>query len=212
MAVGRLKTEAQLAEFIRDELNVEAFRVAQGDAMFRLAALEARFPVADLDLASPNNPAWRALAFGTGRYAAAAAGTYFFDGAGGIQANGANAGSTAMLALRASDFAVAGKTTKLRLVVVTMTNGTAPANTLTFGLHPVTSAGAAGLQTLTLGAAVAGSAIAVANPAANICVPTFGPEFALPADAAYILGLVSSGGGAANSVRGSHVQLQMRHV
>lgn len=214
MAVGRLKTETQLADFIRDELDLGALLSRQSSDASLIAALTARFPVADLDLASPNNGVWRVLAQHTGRYAGAAAGTYGVTGGGVTTLSGGDlGGALGTFRFIASEFAVPGKITKLRLVVQTSVNAVAPANTLTHGLHTITaSAGGVGVNSLTLGAAVAGSAVAVANPGAGTFTSATGPEFAAPADANYILGLVSSGGAAANSVRSFYVQLQMRHV
>lgn len=156
---------------------------------------------------------WRTIAEHTnGSSSAIGPNTYFVGGTGTLVGTGGSppGGVQGMFPLRASDYAVPGKTTKLRIAGVTMTNGTPPANTYTHGLHPVTSSGGVGAMVLTLGAAV--GSVAVATPPANDETPFYSAEFDLPPDGAYVLGVTYSAAGAANSIRNFIAQLQMRYA
>lgn len=172
--------------------------------------------VTDLKLASPNNGVWRTIGeHASGTSPTDVAGTYYVTRTSNpplVSGTNAIGGVEGLIPIQAASYAVAGKTTQLRIVGVTLINGTAPANTHTHGLHPITSSGGAGLGVVTLGAAVAGSGIAVVNPAINTALPFFGPAFTLPADGSYILGFVISAAAAANSVRRFAAQVQMRHI
>lgn len=171
--------------------------------------------VDDRVLASPHTQVWHTL-MRAGLLGAFAAGTYHHAITGQGHAQGTNHVLVIMpdgfMPLRASDYAVDGKLTKLRIAVMTYCNGTAPANTWTHTLYPIGPGGGAGALGLNFGAAVAGSAVAVVNPLANVETITYGTEFDFPADRGYGLGFVSSGVGAANSVREAFIFLQVRHV
>jgi len=93
-------------------------------------------------------------------------------------------------------------TPKLRVRVALSVNDTAPTGDFTFGLHPVTrpaSSGGAGLCIYTIGAAVAGSTVAVSAPAADSANNLAGVDFAVPAAGYYVLGFVSTATVAASS-------------
>lgn len=113
----------------------------------------------------------------------------------------ANAASgRAQFPLEPARYAIAGKTTMLQIVVALAVNDTAPGNTMTFGLYPIsTVSGAAAQVVLGLGAVVAGSTVAIVTPAANAKPIVESAKFAMPALGLYALGVVHSAGTAANS-------------
>jgi hypothetical protein len=116
----------------------------------------------------------------------------------------------------ASDVAITGKTTRLRLRVPYMVNATAPGITLTWGLYVVSAlAGGVGSITVTLGAVVTGSTAAAVTPSASGPGSTTGSSFdmsLITPGSAYVIGVVGSGTQAANSVVASQPILEMRHT
>lgn len=112
-----------------------------------------------------------------------------------------------------ADYTIAGRTTKLRLRAQVSANATAPGTiTLTFGLYPLTVAGAAGVLTHTLGTVVSGSTAAATNPSASTITSVVGSDFNVPADGAYGLAVVTSATVPANGLLGVNAHLQLRHV
>lgn len=110
---------------------------------------------------------------------------------------------------------VGGVAPKLRVRAVLAVNDVAPTGTYTFGLHPVTrpaTSGAAGLAIVTIGAAVTGSTVAQATPAADAMLNLVSADFALPAAGFYILGFVSTAAVAASSHLHVSMALQMRNA
>jgi hypothetical protein len=104
---------------------------------------------------------------------------------------------------------------KLRVRVNVACNDVAPGGNYTFGLHPVTrpaTSGAAGVGIFTIGAAVAGSTVAVNTPAADSHTNAVGADFALPANGFYVLGMVSSGAVAASAHMLLSAALQMHYA
>lgn len=109
-----------------------------------------------------------------------------------------------------------GLAPKLRVRAQVWCNDVAPGVTFTFGLHPVTNpatSGAAGVRTYNISAAVAGSTVALATPAADSGANnSVSADFAAPTAGMYVLGFVQSGG---NTAASSHchisMQLQMRN-
>jgi hypothetical protein len=94
--------------------------------------------------------------------------------------------------LDADDFTVTGKNTRLRVRGTVCTNATQPLITFTFGLYPITFAGAADALTATRGAVVTSSTAAVASPAASSAVTVASSDFAVPGDGVYALGVQTS--------------------
>lgn len=92
-----------------------------------------------------------------------------------------------LIPIAAADLAVAGKTTKLRLVVRVLTNST-PTQTLTVSLYSITLG-----ATATPNAAQAGSDAVVALNAAQTIRPGSSGDFSLPADGDYMVGYTLSG-------------------
>lgn len=108
-----------------------------------------------------------------------------------------------------------GLAAKLRIRATVAVNDVAPTGNFTFGLHPVTrpaTSGGAGLAIYTIGAAVAGSTIQIATPAADSLNNIVGADFALPAAGFYVLGFVSTATVAASSHLHISAALQMRNA
>jgi hypothetical protein len=98
--------------------------------------------------------------------------------------------------LAAADFPmVNGLPPKLRVRAVLACNDVAPTGNFTVGLHPITrpaTSGGAGLCIYTIGAAVTGSGVLKATPAADSLNSLVGADFALPADGFYVLAVVTT--------------------
>jgi hypothetical protein len=129
--------------------------------------------------------------------------------------NGANA--LVVLLLNAAQYALAGKTPKLKIRASAQVNGTAPGAGLTFtiGLHELTAtAGAAGGITPTIAAAVAGSTFQV-NGGANLAAgqrysDETTPAFNIPATIGdYLVGVVTNNAMAAGSFVSISAVLQL---
>lgn len=108
-----------------------------------------------------------------------------------------------------------GVAAKLRVRAVMAVNDVAPTGNYTFGLHPVTrpaTSGGAGLCIYTIGAAVAGSTVALNTPAADSLNNVASADFAIPADGFYVLGFVSTGTVATSSHSHISMALQMRNA
>jgi hypothetical protein len=112
-----------------------------------------------------------------------------------------------------ADYAVSGRTTKLRISAQVAANATSPGTiTLTFGLYPVTVAGGADTLTYSLGTVVTGSTAVATNPSASTITSAVGSDFNVPADGTYALGVVTSAALPNNCAVSVHAQLQLRHV
>lgn len=173
----------------------------------------AKFPVADTTLASPNNAVYRLVQEVLADSGAdIVAGKYFFSKAQFLIAS-ATAGQTARYSnLVAADYSVAGLTTKLCVRASVAANTTQPTITFTVGLYPITVAGAADQNTFTLGTVVPGSTVAIASPAASTITVGTGTDFTFPADGAYALGVVTSGTLTNNNASALTARLQVRNV
>lgn len=117
-----------------------------------------------------------------------------------------------LLAFDPADYAVSGLTVKFRVRASVATNATGPAITFTFGLYPVTSAGAADNHSLTLGTVTSGSTVAIASPSASSVSTSAGSDFTPPSSGVYALGVALSGTVAASSCGLLMAQLDVRHV
>jgi hypothetical protein len=142
---------------------------------------------------------------------------YFTTGYGVPVASGtgislANIFGPPLLGLRAADFAVSSKTAKLRVVGVFASNATALGTSLTIGLYPVTSAGAADVFTLTLGTVTSGSTSAITTPSASTVGVYTGTDFSLPSDGGYTLGFAAAAAAANNHIGNLSLMLQVRWV
>ncbi len=97
----------------------------------------------------------------------------------------------------AADYAITGRTTKLRLRATVMNNAAAPGRTATVGLYPVTAVGgSADKMSLTLGTVVTGSTITFSSLSmtANSRLQNVTADFDVPSDGMYVLGVNIAGG------------------
>jgi hypothetical protein len=122
------------------------------------------------------------------------------------------AGTPPMIYLAAADYAVTGKTTKLRVrgQMFTDNGGAHTGVTYTFGLYALAAASGSTPGVVTSGAVIAGSTVAIANPGASAAFQGSSGDFNLPADGYYALGVATS----ATPVHEGRwaAQLQLRHV
>jgi hypothetical protein len=120
-----------------------------------------------------------------------------------------SSGAAATVYFDPADYAITGRTTKYRLRVTYVTNGTQSGQTATVGLYPVSSVSGAGA---TLGVVTAGSTVAFANPAINTLSQGNSGDFTAPAAGYFAIGVATSGAFAASSQASVTVQLQVRQV
>lgn len=112
-----------------------------------------------------------------------------------------------------ADYAIPGRTMKLRVRAQCLVNSVATGATLTVGLFPLSSvAGAADNFQATLGAVAAGSTVAFASPGANSTSQNNSGDFAFPSDGYYVLGATSSANIAVQSRTVVSAQLQLHWV
>lgn len=145
------------------------------------------------------------------------AGTYLFGqsvlASGGLVVSGGAATSSGippLLHLTSADHAVTGLTTTLQLHAAVLANATQPTITFTFGLYPLSVAGAANALTLTTGTVVSGSTVAIASPSAStVTRGTPATGIALPANGIYALGVATSATLTANNASLLSAQLQL---
>lgn len=170
--------------------------------------------VTDADLASPNNSFYRTLLAASQKIASAGLNLYLIANTSGAVINLENLGSAAppYIYFASADYAVAGKTQKLRVRAQVAVNATKPASKLTVGLYPFTVAGGASEIKLSLGTVVPGSTVAFNEPAASTVSQGSSGDFSIPSDGAYLLGFENSTNFAANSSVLVGVQLQARSV
>lgn len=163
-------------------------------------------------IASPNHGVWRTLhEFGMLLAEGAPAATYVFAHAAGAAAAGGTTGLHRVFYLAAADFAISGKTTRLRLEHILFTNTVAPGANFVLGLYPVSAAGgAADLLGITLGSVV--TTVAINAPGASTRNRSVTAEFSLPSDGYYAVVLVTNSVLATNSRVGVNARIQMRHT
>lgn len=97
--------------------------------------------------------------------------------------------------------------TPLRLKVQQTTGNTAPAQTLTVGLYPVTAVAGG---SYTIGSVVSGSTVAFTTTAANTIVRSISGAVTIATAGLYAVGVASSGSTAASSGHNISFQLQIR--
>ncbi len=143
-----------------------------------------------------------------------AADVYGMQTNGNLNTQSASGNVPAIFYLNPTDFAITGKTTKMRLRIGTLVNDTAPANTMTWGLYPVgNQTGGSGILNPTLGTVVSGSTVAQTTPAANAKItPVSSSDFTMPSAGFYMIGAASSGAMAANSKVATTISLEVRNV
>lgn len=178
--------------------------------------IEAGAGIVDTKLASPNNSTYKTLLSSQQSLRTdLVAGTYILARAAGeAPLSGASLGATPVpfVYFDDADYDVAGLTQKLRIFAAVAANATQPTITFTFGLYPISFGGGADALTMTLGTVVTGSTAAIASPPASNYTGKAGSDFAVPADGAYALGVVTSGTLTNNSACLLSAHLQTRNV
>jgi hypothetical protein len=193
--------------------------------------------ITDANLASPNNSAYRTILQAKSNLnenAGASTNKFMLGSVSGLGpgASGVNGGAmrsgfgmspwgetVGLLSLppdviyfAAADYAISSKTSKLRVSGMILPNATAPGINFTFGMYPLTSAGAEKELALTLGTVVPGSTAAVTTPSASTPKREVSGDFTIPADGFYALGVVISSTMAAKSFALASAHLQVRAV
>lgn len=137
---------------------------------------------------------------------------------GALVSEGVNAGANGIAGLLYwddADFAVVGKTLKLRQRSQLLVSGGAPGVNYQVGLFPVTGvtgSGGSPQLNVTLGAVVPGSTSLFTAPGANSLNQASSGDFTPPADGYYLLGLTPGAVTPANLVIAFSQQLQVRAV
>lgn len=170
--------------------------------------------VADGDLASPNNGVYRTIAQTSNLFVALGANTYVMNATGSTPSTAGSSQAIAPLIIpwNTTHYAVAGKSTVLRLAVMGSTNSIASTSTFAWGIYPVSaSAGAASQLTTTLGALGSVTAGYTTPAASTVLTPQYTTDFTL-ATGVYVIGCVITGAMAATSVLNVNTFLQIRHV
>lgn len=174
--------------------------------------------IKDAAVAAAPNVTYRTVLDVSGSHTAArVAGTYGFGHGDPLAITGVGTlYPLDIIFLKATDFpTIYGLTTKLRIKAQIYVNDVAPTGNFTFGLHPITrpaTSGGAGLVIYTIGAAVAGSTVAINTPAADSSNQAESADFAMPADGHYCIGVVTSAPVAASSHLHLSALLQMRNA
>lgn len=174
--------------------------------------------IKDAAVAAAPNSTYRTILDVTGSHTAArVAGTYGFGQGDALAISGTGTlYPLDIIYLQAADFpTVYGLTAKLRLKAQLYVNDVAPTGNFTFGLHPITrpaTSGGAGLVIYTIGAAVAGSTVAINTPAVDSSNQAVTADFAMPADGHYCIGVVTTATVAASSHLHMSALLQMRNA
>jgi hypothetical protein len=138
---------------------------------------------------------------------------YHFSVTGLTQEGVGNSLPPLLLYLDDADYAITGRSLRLRVRGRAYVNGTGPGVTFTLGLFPVSSVGgAAGENSVTLGTVVSGSTVAFASPGANSSNQGNSGDFVFPADGHYALGVTISGSPAASTRVALLVELQVRWI
>lgn len=118
----------------------------------------------------------------------------------------------AAIYLDPADYAVMGRTTKLRVEATVITNDTAPGMSFTIDLRPLTTpVGAAAVVAGTVGGSATATAGTFTTPAANSITRRAGTEIAFPTAGLYVLYVGVSTGMAANSSVVIRANLAVRH-
>lgn len=170
--------------------------------------------LADAKLASPNNGSYRNLFSVSHRMTSAdiSGTTYIAANSTGFQSGNTTSSMIPMFPFMPTHYSVTGKTLQLRLTVGGIINATGPANTISFGLRPITSlGGGSGAITYSAGAVVGGTTLNFASPAAST-TPIDTMTFAAPAQGVYGIGVTINTGSAANSSSTWWCLVQYAHV
>lgn len=183
---GEAVSTAQLAALGVTEAKLAALAVS--------TAKIANAAVTDEKLASPNTPMMREILRANNIFISEkAAATYMMTPNGSVEPpeSGSNTLASnqlpALLYFESANYAVANKTTKMKLACQLATNATAITSQMNFSLRALAVTGAANELRYTAGAEVAGSKLEVVFPEASKVGPHLTADFAVPANGAYIL-------------------------
>lgn len=146
--------------------------------------------VTDAKLASPNNGVYRTLLATGCQIGGGASSATVYLGWELERTSAALATPPAMIYLDDADYAVAGKTTKLRLRAQLFTGSTSPSIIYGVGLYPLSSISAG---TFTVGSQVTGSGVGFATPSTNSMNQANSGDFTFPSDGYYIIGVGFTG-------------------
>lgn len=174
-------------------------------------------PLADADLASPNNGVPRTIfgVAGASIQAGFAAATYLLANNNiGINAAATDAEKCPVWTPDAADYAVAGKTTELRIIAHMITNGVAPGVNFTPELRRITavSGGSGTAMDFTTAAGIATAAAAPSSAAAGTRVESSWVGIATLTAGMYVWAVTTAGAAAASSLTSLSLALEMRHV
>lgn len=150
-----------------------------------------------------------AASCGLDAFSITGAGTYVISGNGGsVGLASASTASVGVFYLDPANWAASSRTTKYRVLAELPTKGTAPGQTSTFGLYPVsaTSGGA-----VTLGTVTSGSTVAIASNTNTLNQGNSG-DFTAPAAGFYAFAVVSAGAWTGGSSAVCKLRLLMRQV
>ena len=140
---------------------------------------------------------WRAI---TVPQSTAAATLFLPEGSGSGLAAATTLSPLAVVYLDKADFAYGSLTTKYRVRATCLTNATAPTQTFTVGLYPITANdGGSDAITMTAGTVTSGSTVAFTTPALSTQNQGNSGDFTAPNAGYYALGVVISGTTAASS-------------
>lgn len=166
-----------------------------------------------------NNASYRTILQSSGSHIAGrVAGTYAMSVANPIAISGTGTlYPLSVIQIVSADYpTINGITTKLRIRAQLYTNDVAPTGNYTFGLYPITrpaTSGGAGLAIYTLGTVVVGSNGATfVAPAVDLLGSAVGADFAIPADGAYVIGIVTTAIPPASAHVHVNAQLQIRNT
>jgi hypothetical protein len=164
-------------------------------------------------LASPDHGIYRNLLQSMGTFQGGQVVNTWLMGANALVASGSNTASgIPLFPWTAAHYAVAGKTTMLRVNVSGATNTNPAGITFTFGLYSIgTIAGGAGTINYGIGL-VAGSTVAFASPAASSKVQGASADFSAPADGLYALAVNITVSPGASHMSSWTALLQVHHV
>lgn len=163
--------------------------------------------------AQPNNSVyktiWESNAFETSLSTAT---TYIMGTASVITAGGSTASGAGITPfyLLASDYAVTGLTSKIRIRVLFASNANAAGTTFTFTMNAVTIAGAANVITPTVGATALSASMV--TPGASAFTTAVSADTNFPADGPYVLCVTPTGAPSGAHAALVSVQVQVRNT
>lgn len=183
------------------------------------ANIAASAGIVDTKLASPNNAVYRTVLAGPLYIQAGkTVGTYVPDTDGGLVSASSQIlySGPAIINIASSSYAVAGKTTYMRLRVNMATNATSLSTSVVkTGLYPISSCGGATstVITATLGTVVSGSQVTHGASWSSGATGDVSSDFALPSNGPYMVGVdVATATVPTNHASAGSWQIEVRHA